>query len=111
MVSGQVEDYAHALDRALRDVLFTQVSLYKLHWPFLNVISDILELAAAEIIDNAYSSSPVDKGVDQTGADERCTSGDQNFAFLPVHTSLLETQLNFLIPRISSDAFQTNWDP
>jgi len=90
MVGGQVEDHAHALDGALCDILLTQVPLHKLHSSFPNVGPDILELASAEIIDDPYPSSSVDKGVDKTGADERRASGDQNIAMVPVHASLLE---------------------
>jgi hypothetical protein len=89
MIGGQVKDHAHAIDSALGYVFIAEIALDEFDLVRANQILDVGELSAAEVVDDADAGALFDEGVHEIRADERCASGYEYLAILPVHFFLL----------------------
>ena len=83
VVGGQMKDDLHPLCRSVGNVAIEQVLLPKLDPPGFDVSSDVVQKAAAEIVDDPYARALRDERIHQVRADERGPAGDQHAPTLP----------------------------
>ena len=77
VVGGQVEDEADVLDRALSHTGAPEIVLDELDRALVDVVLDVLELAAAEVVDHADGGAAGDELLHEGRADERRAARDE----------------------------------
>src|ERR1700722_7055953 len=79
VIGGIVKEIVDALHRGLCYLLIEQITLREFNRPGCDVVLDIFQPAAAEIIDHAYCGSTSDKRVNEMRTDKgrsTCYKGD-----------------------------------
>ena len=88
VVRRKVKDYAHASHGALRLPRTPQIGFIELNAAALDVSLNVLELPAAQIIDQPNSRAPFEQRFHQVGTDKRCSARNQNATSCPIHITL-----------------------
>src|SRR5947208_1108849 len=85
VVGGEVEDDVHAVHDLPGEAVHLEVATDELDAPVVDVVLDVLELAAGQVIHHAHRGAALDEPVHQMRADERGATGHQHRPILPVH--------------------------
>jgi len=83
VVGRQMKDDAHPLDRALRGARPEKVVVKELDSSIGNVVLDVLELPAAQVVEDADGCAAYHELVDERRADERGAAGDERRTAAP----------------------------
>jgi hypothetical protein len=87
VVGGQVEDEVDVLDGPLGGAGPAEVVVQELDRALVDVVLDVLELAAAQVVDDPHGGAARDELLDERRADERRAARDQGGTTAPVEGS------------------------
>src|SRR4051794_24894385 len=83
VIRCKMEDRVHTVHSGAGDARFAQVSVDKINLAATQDSSNVVQMPAGQIIDNADVRSAVEKPVGECGADERGTAGNQDALAAP----------------------------
>jgi hypothetical protein len=88
VVGSQVEDDLHTIYDALCYTWIEQVNLNEFNPTRVQVALDVGESTTAQVVHDAHLGPTLHQRINQVGADERSSTGNENLSINPVYVVL-----------------------